>query len=192
MPFKNTNTKAYDNAGKYPRFIRSTMYKVFKTIDRMQGLNLSHSQNRLDETVHTPNTHSKKTTVTNSKVELKKTEKINTHFMNSMIEYSVAIPEIHRQKIDDLTSALVSEIKIYIIDKAISYTSKTIHIMIDVGKIVISIVHIYQERDCYEVIAEILEGETSLSKNYEPLRDFFNLHVDLLKNISTLTKSLAQ
>lgn len=62
--------------------------------------------------------------------------------------------------------------------------------MISVGKIIIQAVNIYQERENYEMLIEVINGEISFNENYEELKAFTKMHFDLLKEICVLSKDI--
>ena len=89
-----------------------------------------------------------------------------------------------QNKIDELSEKLIK----WSIKKAFNISINTINIVIDVGKITVSLNEIYKSRSTYQLLIDIVDGEARISGNSEELKTFFILHKDLVMEILKLSK----
>lgn len=175
MPFKNTNKNAYRKARKYPKFIRSRMYKIFKFSEERKLL-LSVKHRRFN----------KSNILKRSQVSIRP----NATHKKYILEVEGQTSCLVRDKIEILANDLVSYISDYLISKGLSISSSPFKILVSIGKISVSAVRLYNQKEKYILLFEVINGELSYYENEYELKNFMDLNQSLIKEIIHLSKEI--
>jgi hypothetical protein len=190
MPFKGTDVKAYSKAGKFPKIMRSSVYKIIKSYNKSPIGGLLESRNMPQKSLFKQD--NRQLTYLKSKKESRIYEfpHPTSNFKGQLI-ISSPITNLAKKKVKELSRDVFIKLCEYILEKSIQISSRTIRILISFGKIVVQATNIYQEREKYEILFEVINGETSIGENNEELKVFIKMHVDLFTQICILSKDVA-
>jgi len=100
------------------------------------------------------------------------------------------LTQLTEKKVRELSRDVFYDLSEYIVKRSIQISSRTFRIVISLGKILIQVVNIYQERENYEMLIEVMNGEISFNENYEELKAFTKMHFDLFNQICVLSKDI--
>jgi len=186
---KELISKRIKKAGEFPKIMRSSVYKIIKSYNKsiISGLfeSRNKSQKRLLKHNNLPLTYHDDM----RESQIYEITHTSSNFKGQLI-ISSPITNLAKKKVKELSRDVFIKLSEYILEKSIQISSRTIRILISFGKIVIQTVDIYKERDKYEILFEVINGETSFNENYEELRVFIKMHFDLFNQICILSKDL--
>lgn len=177
------NKPRYDNTNGFAFWVggfgnspetRSTIYKVADTITRP-----------IDKLLK-----SKPTTSNPPKTFNVKPHHYNPNIVKPiLVKYEQPINYPKRHRIDNLADKFITHLLRYTANNTIIKIKKTKDLLFNISNAVITISRIVADSGKYELIAEIIDGEATISEHYSELKPFFDLHIDLLKDISNILKN---
>lgn len=189
MPFKGTDKLAYKKAGKFPKIMRSSVYKIIKSYNKSSMNGLMESRNKPQINILKPSNRSIiiPNHRTNPKLYYFAHDTTNS---KSQLIIKSQLTQLAEKKVRELSRDVFYDLSEYIVKRSIQISSRTFRIVISLGKILVQAVNIYQERENYEMLIEVMNGEISFNENYEELKAFTKMHFDIFKQICVLSKDI--
>lgn len=187
MIYRGTNKKAYDKAKSYPRLIRSPAYKLYKFLDSRRANHNDYSQSK-QSTINQIELLKSRNVLTSNSLKLYGTKRSGIYKFR--LQLNNAVNPKNKRIIHKLSRNIVDSLVSYTSKKILSLISKSYRIVIDVGMITIYCIQINAEKDKYELIAEVIEGDAKLKDKYLELVPFFKKYVEVFNQILSLCDSL--
>lgn len=191
MPFKGTDKQAYKKAAKFPKILRSSVYKIIKNYNKSLISGLFESKNKSQKCLMKPINHQLNYLKGKNEFPTYMFSHPRSNFKGHLI-ISSPITNLAKKKVKQLSREVFIKLSEYILEKNIHISSRTIRILISFGKIVIQVSNIYEDREKYEILFEVLRGEASINENHEELKVFIKRHIDLFNQICTLSKDIIE
>lgn len=194
MIYRGTNKSAWKKASKHKtKSGRKISYKYNDCIDEFEKkIKLSNSVPKsLMFYCKSPKRFQKKEFYRPRKIHYYKNKQIrytlnHSYSIVQKIDETIVVSSrfIIQSKISDLSNELIS----WSIQKVFNISFHSINIIVDVGKITISLNKIYKNRNTYKLVIDIVDNKNQISGNYEELKNFYILHKDLVIEIIKLSR----